>query len=179
MSQRNNTVGLRGISVLACAAIAGIVLGVHGWSARHAPSALGSIGGGRPAASSGPAAAPSPAPSEAPSGNGASASPATTVGPMLSSQSFAQYAFRVWPGPLSAGAKTAETGLSITVKRRGGGITVSAGVAGQPASSPQFYPTGARVYVIEAALGDDSGNSDFSLGDDGLVVTDVQGRIVQ
>jgi hypothetical protein len=35
------------------------------------------------------------------------------------------------------------------------------------------------VYVIEASMGDDSGNSDYSLGDDGLAVTDSQGRIVQ
>jgi hypothetical protein len=36
-----------------------------------------------------------------------------------------------------------------------------------------------RVYVVEASLGDDSGNSDYSLGDDGLVVTDAQGRIIR
>jgi hypothetical protein len=33
--------------------------------------------------------------------------------------------------------------------------------------------------VLEASLGDDSGNSDFNLGDDGLVVTDSSGRILQ
>jgi hypothetical protein len=38
---------------------------------------------------------------------------------------------------------------------------------------------GARVYVVEASLGDDSGNADYNLGDDGLVVTNAQGRIVR
>jgi hypothetical protein len=33
--------------------------------------------------------------------------------------------------------------------------------------------------VIEASLGDDSGGSDYNLGDDGLVVTDATGRVVQ
>jgi hypothetical protein len=35
------------------------------------------------------------------------------------------------------------------------------------------------VYVVEASLGDEAGNSDYNLGDDGVVVTDPQGRIVQ
>ena len=56
---------------------------------------------------------------------------------------------------------------------------VAAGVAGQPKAAPRFYPAGTKVYVIEAALGDDSGNTDFNLGDDALVVTDSLGRIVQ
>jgi hypothetical protein len=33
--------------------------------------------------------------------------------------------------------------------------------------------------VIEAAMGDDSGTSDYNLGDDGLVITDSRGRILQ
>jgi len=64
------------------------------------------------------------------------------------------------------------------VHRRGSGISVSAGVNGQPAGAARFYPLGARVYVVEATVGDDSGNSDYNLGDDGLVVTDAHGRIV-
>jgi hypothetical protein len=56
---------------------------------------------------------------------------------------------------------------------------VEAGVAGQPPQPARFYPTGTAVYVIEAAMGDDSGNSDYNLGDDGLVVTDSQGRILR
>ena len=65
------------------------------------------------------------------------------------------------------------------MRKRGSGIMVTAGVAGQPTPPAKFYPTGARVYVIEAAMGDDSGNSDYNLGDDGLAVTDSQGRILQ
>jgi hypothetical protein len=56
---------------------------------------------------------------------------------------------------------------------------VTAGVAGQPAQPARFYPTGTAVYVIEAAMGDDSGTSDYNLGDDGLVITDSRGRILQ
>ena len=55
---------------------------------------------------------------------------------------------------------------------------VMAGVIGQPASPPHLYAGGTRVYVLEAALGDDSGSADYNLGDDGLVVTDAQQRVV-
>ena len=54
-----------------------------------------------------------------------------------------------------------------------------AAVGGQPRPAAHFYPGGARVYVVEAAMGDDSGNSDYNLGDDGLAVTDSKGRIIQ
>jgi hypothetical protein len=70
------------------------------------------------------------------------------------------------------------TGLAISVHHSGGGISVTAGVTGQHASSA-FYPSGAKVYVIEASLGDDANDTDYSLGDDGLVVTDSSGRIVR
>jgi len=71
------------------------------------------------------------------------------------------------------------TGLAVSVHRSGRGISVTAGARGQPPSSPSFYPGGAKVYVIEASLGDDANDSDYSLGDDGLVVTDASGRIVR
>jgi hypothetical protein len=106
-------------------------------------------------------------------------SPSPSAGPLLSSQSYAQYSFRVWPGTPGTAAQAALTGLSVKVRRQGSGISVTAGVIGQPANAPTFYPHGALVYVVEASLGDDSGNSDYSLGDDGLVVTDALGRIQQ
>jgi hypothetical protein len=65
----------------------------------------------------------------------------------------------------------------VKVTRQGSGIEVNAGAAGQPTGAPHFYAQGAVVYVVEASLGDDSSNTDYSLGDDGLVVTDAQGRI--
>jgi hypothetical protein len=100
------------------------------------------------------------------------------VGPPLSSQSFASYSYQVWPGAPSAAAKNAMTGLSISVHRMRSGISVTAGVNGR-AGAAHAYPGGARVYVVEASMGDEAGNSDYNLGDDGVVVTDAQGRIVQ
>ena len=161
------SVGPRGATLLLAAAVTGGVLAVHGWSTRQsgpAPGALSHAGAGS-------AASTSP-PSGGPAGHHSGA------GPLLASQSFASYSYPVWPGPPSAAAKTAMTGLSISVRRTGSGISVSAGVSGRP-STAHAYPGGARVYVVEASMGDEAGNSDYNLGDDGVVVTDAHGRILQ
>ena len=189
------TVGRRGLTLLAVSAVAGVVLGAHGWSGRRGglPPPLAGLHASptaSPTASASPAStttAPVSAASSSPPTQGpvaASPSPAATSaaptpGPKLSSQPYASYAFQVWPGPVSAAGKAAETGLVISVRRQGSGIVVTAGVAGQPPPPPRFYPGGTKVYVIEASMGDDSGNSDFNLGDDGLAVTNAQGRILQ
>ncbi len=174
--------GPLGLALLAVTGLTGIVLAVHGWSGRHSGLAPGSLAGASSPASA--KAAPSrparPAGSSAreatPGASGAS--PAASPGPLLSSRSYAQYSFRVWPGTLGPAAQAALTGLSVKVSRQGSGIMVTAGVNGQPAAAPHFYPGGARVYIVEASLGDDSGNSDYNLGDDALVVTDAGGRVV-
>lgn len=185
-------IGVRGLTLLAVAGVVGIVLGIHGWSLRHqgVPSGFAgpqvspstSVGApGKASKGSGHSAGPTSAPAQGPSAPAPTSSAAgpAAAGPKLSSQAYASYAFRVWPGPVSQAASTAATGLVIKVHRHGSGITVAASVAGQPPATPKFYAAGATVYVIEAALGDDSGNTDYNLGDDGLVVTDTQGRIVQ
>ena len=171
------SIGPGGFALLSVAAVAGIALGVHGWSTRHTPAALGSIGASAATAGARPGTSAGARPPARPSGT--PTSPASTPGPLLSSQSYAQYAFQVWPGRLSPAARAAETGLEIAARRQGSGLEVSAGVSGQPASAPHVYPAGARVYVIEASLGDDSGTSDYNLGDDGIVVTDAHGRIIR
>jgi hypothetical protein len=98
---------------------------------------------------------------------------------LLSSEPYASSAFQVWPGPPSAAARQALTGLNVSAHRQGTGISVTAGAIGQAPAPPHLYPLGARVYIVESSLGDDSGNTDYSLGDDGLVVTTADGRIVQ
>jgi hypothetical protein len=177
-------VGRWGIALLAVTGVAGLVLGWHGWTTRAATTApslavatatapasrAGSSAAGQarsPSATAAPAAA-------SPSVPAGSASP----GPKLSSEPYAGVAYQVWPGTPSAAARQAMTGLKITVRKQGDRLLVSAGVIGQPASPPHLYVGGARVYVLEASLGDDSGNADYNLGDDGLVVTDAQQRVL-
>lgn len=110
---------------------------------------------------------------------GVARSSAPAPGPMLSSEPYASVAYRIWPGPVSSTASQALTGLAISVHQRAGGLAVTAAARGQGPATSHLYPRGVRVYVVEASMGDDSGNLDYSLGDDGLVVTDAQGRIIQ
>jgi hypothetical protein len=181
-------VGPRGLILLTVTAVAGLALAVYGWSGRGSgvpPGALtGAISPSSPRVppSASPSGSASPSSSAGPaSRTGTPGTQGTTPpahpGPKLSSQPFASYAFRIWPGARNAAAQAALTGLSISIRQRGSGISVTAGVSGQPGTS-RLYPTGARVYVVEASMGDDSGGSDYSLGDDGLVITDAQGRIL-
>ena len=178
MRTSGGSVGPRGATLLLVTAVAGGLLAVHGWSARHSGPPPGALGGASSSAPGGASGSPNPTSP----GSATSTSPtrggSAGAGPLLSSESFASYSYLVWPGAPSAAAKTAMTGLSISVRKTGSGISVTAGVSGQP-GAPHAYPGGARVYVVEASLGDEAGNSDYNLGDDGVVVTDAQGRIVQ
>ena len=186
MRVAGDRVGPRGLAVLAAVALGGIALAAHGWSARN-PVTPGPLAGGSPTATAThPASGGSPPhhggarrARARPAPSGARHASHGTAGPLLRSQSYASYSFLVWPEPPSSSAKAAMTGLAISVHRSGRGISVTAGARGQPPSSPSFYPSGAKVYVIEASLGDDANDSDYSLGDDGLVVTDSSGRIVR
>jgi hypothetical protein len=193
MKSARSPVGPRGLALLAVTAVAGLVMAVHGWSHHHLAVAPGLAAGvSRPSApdAGSPGAAtvrPSPSgrrsssskPAPAPGATSAAPAPsaAASTGPLLATQSFAQYSYQVWPGTPDATARAALTGLSVSVHRQGPGISVAAGVSGRPATA-RLYPKGARVYVVEASMGDDSGSSDYSLGDDGLVVTNAQGRIL-
>ena len=98
---------------------------------------------------------------------------------MLSAQPYASAAYLIWPGSPNAAAKAALTGLNVTVRRQGSVILVAAGVNGQPTPAPRRFAGGTRVYVVEQSFGDDSGNSDYNLGDDALIVTDSKGGIIQ
>ena len=184
--------GRWGLAVLAVTGVAGLMLAIHGWSGRGASVAPSLAGGtlgtasatpsGTVPSSAAPSQATSPAGAPAPSAAsspGATGSSSPTPGPLLSSEPFASVAYQIWPGPVSSTANQALIGLTISVHKRASGLAVTAAVRGQGTATTRLYPGGVRVYVIEASLGDDSGNSDYSLGDDGLVVTDAQGRIIQ
>jgi hypothetical protein len=177
-------VGRWGLAVMTVTGIAGLLLALHGWSARAAgaapPLGAGAVSGrgGAPTAASPPHSSVPSAPATA-TPSAPATGPAGSAGPLLSSEPFAKASFQVWPGPVSSAAKLALTGLTVTVHKRTSGLSVTAGVAGQGSGSTKLYVDGARVYIVEASLGDDSGNADYNLGDDGLVVTDAQGRIIQ
>lgn len=170
--------GPRALSVLAIAGIAGLFLGILGWTQRGTGlvTPLITATSSPPAARTVPASPSAPAkPSTSPS----SPSPAA-AGPLLKSQQYASYAYQVWPGPLTADGKLALSGFVLTVTRQATGITVNAIQDGQKmTAASHFYPGGAKVYVLDSNLGDDDGGSvDYDETDDGLVVTNAQGEVL-
>src|SRR5258708_21752139 len=91
--------GPLGLALLAVTALTGIVLAVHGWSARHSGLAPGTLAGNvsspatvRP---SRPAGSPGPSPSAAPRASGAA--PAASPGPLLRAQACPHNSIPGWP----------------------------------------------------------------------------------
>lgn len=171
-----DSVGRWGLVILVVTGVLGGILAIHGWSTRSSALARVSLGNTRSAAAA--PSTPSTSPSQQSPTAPASSPPTDHNRPLLSAQPYANAAYQVWPGSPSAAARTAMIGLSVTVKQQGSALVVSAGVVGQTPTQ-RTYAGGARVYVVEQSLGDDSGNTDYNLGDDALVVTDAKGGIVQ
>ena len=161
------------MTVLTIAGVAGLAFGIVGWTQRGTGLVTPLVTGSPSATAASPSAtAPSPA---APG----SASP-PAAGPPLSSEPFASFAYQVWPGPVSATARLALSGWTLTITRQSGGIAVKAALNGRamPAVS-HFYPGGAKVYALDSNLGDDAGGgTDYNDTDDGLVVTNAQGQVL-
>jgi hypothetical protein len=171
------TVGRWGLVILVVTGVLGGILAVHGWSTRSTALPRVTLGNTRSAraAPSTPTRQQGPTPAESPSAQSPSADHNR---PLLSAQPYANVTYQVWPGNPSSAGETALIGLSVSVKQLGSALLVTAGVNGQTPTQRR-YVGGVRVYVVEASLGDDSGNTDYNLGDDALVVTDAKGGIIQ
>lgn len=183
--------------MLAVTGIVGIGLAVHGYghgavAGSSGLTALASTGGSSSTHRSSSASAPAAATTTTQASSSSTTQPAATtttqsssaatgqkVGPLLSSTSYAPYAFQVYPGPESSQARQATIGFKINVVPQAGmlKLSVAATGSGQGAQTSSF-PVGDRIYFIEASLGDDSG-LDYNFGDDGVVVTNAQGHVVQ
>jgi hypothetical protein len=168
------SIGRWGLVILVITGVLGGVLATHGWSARSTGLPRVTLGNNRSA----PATPTTPPGSQGPTAPAQSPS-ADHKRPLLSAQPYANVSYQIWPGTPSAAAKTALIGLTVSVKQQGSALVITAGVNGQTPPAPRRYEGGVRVYVVEASLGDDSGNTDYNLGDDALIVTDAKGGIIQ
>ena len=167
-----SVLGPRGMTVLTIAGVAGLAFGIMGWTQRG-------TGLVTPLVTGSPSAAASPSPTPASPTASASSSPSAGAGPALSSEPYASFAYRVWPGPLSADTRLAMAGFVLKVTRQANGITVNAVQDGtKMTGASHFYPGGAKVYVLDSSLGDEGGSVDYNTTDDGLVVTNAQGQVL-
>lgn len=187
MPTRPDRPSSRALAVLAVAGAVGVGLAVHGYG--HG-AVLAGPGGtlvpapGTHARAATPSHAPSPSAATTRQTSSTPRRTSTTapgkLGPLLSSTPYAPYAFRVYPGPEGPQTHQATAGFIIHVRPAGGTIevSVSASGSGQQGRTSTF-PASDHVYFIEASLGDDSGNAEYNFGDDGLIVTNAQGYVVQ
>ncbi len=185
----SENIGKGGAAVLTVAALGAIGLAFHGYGHGISPTGASlSVGSASPAPTSTTSAksgttsstASTAANGGAPSQNSTTSTTAPKLGPLLSSTQYASVAYQVYPGPESAQTKTATAGFNISVKVSGNNEIVSVSVPGS-SSAPQTstFQKGDSVYFVETSLGDDSGSSDYSMGDDGIIVTNSQGRIIE
>ncbi len=180
------TVGRRGAAALSAAAVMAAILAVHGYG--H-PGSLGLAGSatiagtstGRPTAAptSQPSGASSPTPQSSAAPTAAPTSSATP-GPLLSSTQYAGYTYQLYPGTPSASTQLALAGFSFKAHKSGSSVQFTLDISGGgQAPITKTYPSSDHVYFVEANLGDDSANTEYNYGDDGLVVTDASGHVVQ
>lgn len=176
-------VGPRGLLVLAAASVLGAALAIHGYGQGPVVPV---------AAATSPPTTVTPRTSPSSSNHPAASTTTTTtaaaptgstpqkLGPLLSSTQYASYAYQVYPGTVSSQTRLALAGFAVSVVPNGTGtVKLSVKATNSPSAQTKTYPASDRVYFIESTFGDDSGDADYNFGDDGVLVTNAQGRIVE
>ncbi|MHB1739613.1 MAG: hypothetical protein ACYCXA_09085 [Actinomycetes bacterium] len=172
-------IGPRGAGLLGIVAVAGVALALTRPAGTSLTSASTSLTG---AASATSPTAPSTGTSSTPApstGTSSTPAPSASIGPLLSSTPYAAYADPIYPGALSATTRTALAGFTVSLVHQGTNVRLTLNMAGstQPAAV-RTVPASDHIYFVEANLGDDSGSSEYNLGDDGLVITNASGHVV-
>jgi hypothetical protein len=177
-------VGPRGFALLGATGLMGLVLAVHGYG--HGTVVAGGLTSVAAPAKSTKARAASARSSSTsttsttPASSSKSSASNQKLGPLLSSTQYASYAYQLYPGQEGSQARLATAGFDIRITPGPGAFTVSVSATGSTQGAQNStHPANDHVYFIEASFGDDSGNSEYNYGDDGVVVTNASGRIVE
>lgn len=177
-----------GIAILVVVGIIGVVLGARGWSVRNAGSVAGNLSAvGGTGSSSTTSTSPtststtrSTSNSSGTSTTAPSTSPPKSKGPTLASAGYTPYAYEIYPAKENATTRLALAGFNYSIHPSGSSVSLNLTIAGSGQSAvKKSYPSVDKIYFIDTTLGDDSNNSDYSYGDDGLIATDASGHIVQ
>ena len=190
--------------VVALAAVLGVALGFDGARAPRLHSAISRIGethaagpAGQPPAATGRPTAPASPPrarqaapaSPPPARQAAPASPPPAPagaapappapGPLLSETRYGAYAYQVYPAASSPDTDRALTGFRLAF-RRVTASTVEVTVADLQDGTTQTatFSAANRLYFIETRMGDDGMDGETNLGDDGFILTDADGHIL-
>jgi|GEM_PF-4070631 len=117
-------------------------------------------------------------------GGGQASNPAApalkSTGVLLSTSQYGPYAVELYPHEAS-GAGPALDGFGYREAAAGTGsirVTITIAGGGQTALT-QVVPATDKVYFIEGSMNDDAPGSDVNGGDDGVIVTNAKGYILQ
>ncbi len=98
----------------------------------------------------------------------------------FSSWQFAQYSYEIYPGPANSDAQKALAGFSLSVQDQGSSVVVNLKALSSRYHDAQYtVAKGDTAYFVETSMRDDPTNQENDLGDDGVVVVDPQGYILQ
>lgn len=144
-------------------------------------SSKSSHGGGPPASSSSSASSKSSSgTSTSGAGSSSSSGSAPSHGQLLSTSQFGPISYQIYPSRSSSAVQAAEDGFTIHVAPTSGGmllISIKSQFPGGPSLQQKALGTD-HVYWVEANYGDDAPGQDGNLGDEGVLLTDAQGYIV-
>jgi hypothetical protein len=102
-----------------------------------------------------------------------------STGTLFSSEPYYGYSYLISPGNLSRQSKLALDGYSMAVNPNvNGSQNVTLSVLGTSISGTLTMSQGEKLYIVETSFGDDAPSYDSSLGDDGFVLVDANGYVV-
>lgn len=118
------------------------------------------------------------APTAAPVTSSASSAAATST--LFDTWRYKQYAFEIYPASLSSDAQKALSGFALIVQDQGDNVLVSLKAQSSRYRDAQYtVAKGNKAYFIETTMRDDPNEQENDLGDDGVVVVNTQGYILQ
>lgn len=151
-------------------------------------NATGSSGSGLPdssvtslASSSQPSPAPTPAAGATPAPNPAAANPtpaATTI--KFNDWQYKSKSYQIYPGDPSSDAQNAMSGFQLSVQDQGSKVLLTLkALSSRYQDASETIDKGDTVYFVETSMRDDPSGRENELNDDGVVIVNPDGYILQ
>jgi hypothetical protein len=132
-----------------------------------------------------PSSAASPSPEQTPPApSGVTPTPAPSAGTPSSVRfddwPYKQYAFQIYPGDISSQTERALAGFQLSVQDQGDKVRVTLkALSSRYRDAEVVIDKVDTAYFIETSMGDDPSNVENNLSDDGIIVVNPQGYILQ
>jgi hypothetical protein len=135
--------------------------------------------------SASPAAAATPAPTTQAQAQPSAAAQTTPSAPantsiLFASWQYRQYAFQVYPGPISSDAQNALSGFNLSVQDQGATVLLTfKALSSRYQDATITVDKANTAYFVETSMRDDPNGQENELNDDGVVTVDPQGHLLQ